>query len=372
MSGRSNHTPSFLFGSAPFGGIVTQIQNLREVLGKRKDIECTWLFVERQPPEIISHIPPFSQNWTLKAGMVMRSRIRALERKGKTFDAALFNHITPLSLLGRFQRRVPIIISIDTTPRLLERYGKWYNTRPANRRSAIETFKHNHVSGIYHRAAYLFAWTGQVRRSLVEDYGVSDKKITVLAPGIDLRKWNGAAEKSNDIHRKVCILFVGGEFRRKGGDLLVKLARQPEFLDCEFHFATQSFEGTPAPNIFIHTNLSPNSDLLISLYRSADIFALPTRGDLFAVSGLEAMSMGLPVVMTDVGATREMVHDGTTGYVIPVDDENALRERLLALVRNEELRRNLGRNGRKMAEELVDGEKNADLIVETLRRVSGT
>ncbi|MBM2840695.1 MAG: glycosyl transferase group 1 [Bacteroidetes bacterium] len=129
--------------------------------------------------------------------------------------------------------------------------------------------------------------------------------------------------------------------------------------------------GGPAQNIFIHHDLSPNSEKLIALYDSADIFALPTRADLFSVAGLEAMAMGLPVVMTNVGATVEIVRDGESGYIIPIDDEKALADRLLRLVKDKALRSDFGRKGRKIVEENINIDKNAEVIVETLKRVSG-
>jgi glycosyltransferase involved in cell wall biosynthesis len=211
-----------------------------------------------------------------------------------------------------------------------------------------------------------------VKNSLIEDYSVDENKIKVLPPGIDLKKWNGRPVEPNKDNEKVRILFVGGEFRRKGGDLLVKLAKHDEFRDCEFHFATQSFEGEPAANIFIHHDLPPNSEELIALYQSADVFALPTRADLFSVAGLEAMAMRLPVVMTNVGATAEIVRDGESGYIIPINDEQALADRLLRLVKNKALRREFGQKGRKIIEENINIEKNAEVIVETLKCVSNT
>jgi glycosyltransferase involved in cell wall biosynthesis len=342
------------------------LENLQEAIGSRPGIDSTLVLLESDPKELVSHIPPFSLNWTLKSGIVMRSRIRAMEKDGKVFDAALFNHVTPVSLLGTFSKRVPVFLSLDATPQLLDRYGLWYNAPAASKLNPIELLKHQHVRRVYGGATYLLPWSRWVRDSLVHDYGVDEKKIRVVPPGIDLKKWSGAGTHGTPHGAKTRILFVGGEFERKGGDLLVNVAARPEFRDCEFHIVTRSSVRNAGANVVVHANLAANSPALITLYEDANIFALPTRADVFSIAGLEAMAMGLPVIITNVGGTAEIVRDNENGYVIPVDDEHALADKLLRLVKNTDLRKQLGEKGRKIVETDFNLDKIADVIFELM------
>jgi glycosyltransferase involved in cell wall biosynthesis len=64
-----------------------------------------------------------------------------------------------------------------------------------------------------------------------------------------------------------------------------------------------------------------------------DVFALVSFTEAFSLAALEAMAMGIPAVLSDVGGAREMVVDGETGFVFQTDDVeqfiaamNALRE----------------------------------------------
>jgi glycosyltransferase involved in cell wall biosynthesis len=83
----------------------------------------------------------------------------------------------------------------------------------------------------------------------------------------------------------------------------------------------------------------------------AQVFLLISKWEGFPRSILEAMRAGLPVVASDVGGVRESVVDGTTGFVIPRDDVDHLRDCLRQLITSAELRVCMGRAGRARYEE---------------------
>jgi glycosyltransferase involved in cell wall biosynthesis len=90
---------------------------------------------------------------------------------------------------------------------------------------------------------------------------------------------------------------------------------------------------------------------LQALYARAAVVACPSRREGFGVACLEAMAHGRPVVATDVGGLRDLVVDGETGLVVPPRDPRALRAALERLLGDRELRRRLGAEGRKRAQE---------------------
>ena len=81
----------------------------------------------------------------------------------------------------------------------------------------------------------------------------------------------------------------------------------------------------------------------------ADIFAHTSRWEGFGIVLLEAMLAGLPIVATRVSAVPEIVADGTTGYLVPPADADAVAERLSELIGDPARRRTLGDAGRKRA-----------------------
>ena len=76
------------------------------------------------------------------------------------------------------------------------------------------------------------------------------------------------------------------------------------------------------------------------------IFALISHWEGFPYTIVEGMRAGLPVVASHVGGVSEAVIDGVTGYCVPRSDVNALREQLVTLVSDPELRRQMGSLGR--------------------------
>jgi glycosyltransferase involved in cell wall biosynthesis len=207
----------------------------------------------------------------------------------------------------------------------------------------------------------------------VTDYGIAEDKISIVPPGINLKTWSrraGAQTDDGPSARKIKVLFVGGNFARKGGDLLLNAAKREEFRHCDFHFVTKGFTDPSNGNIFVHNNLTPNSDDLISLYRQADIFALPTRADFSPNAICEAMAMELPVLSTRIGGIDEMVVEGETGFIVPVDDEKAVCDRLRLLIDDTKLRTRLGSNGRRLVESKFNLEKNAETIVKYLGKAA--
>jgi L-malate glycosyltransferase len=87
-------------------------------------------------------------------------------------------------------------------------------------------------------------------------------------------------------------------------------------------------------------------------YRVMDVFALASAREAFGLVNVEAMLASLPVVATRVGGIPEIVEDGTTGLLVPPRSPERLRESLLTMVEDPELRCRLGREGKNRAERL--------------------
>jgi glycosyltransferase involved in cell wall biosynthesis len=353
-------------------GLATMYDNLHAAVEKMDNVEPTWLPIPLNPAEQVSPMPlakapPFSTSWSLQRALLARASVRALEKSGRSFDAAHFNTTAPAFFLRPFRRRVPCVDALDATPIILKRYG-YYNPR-ADGNILVRRLRDRLAQNVFKDAVHLLPWSRFVKESLVTDYGIAEDKISIVPPGIDLKIWSGRPRNSRcdaTSPGNLKVLFVGGNFARKGGDLLLKVARRDEFRQCDFHIVTTGLSNRVNGNTFVHQNIRPNSEQLISLYGQADIFVLPTRADVFSLATLEAMAMGLPVITTNVGGIGEIVTDGESGFIIPVDDESALLERMRLLIGNPELRARLGEKGRQLVESRFNLETMARTIVDFL------
>jgi len=95
---------------------------------------------------------------------------------------------------------------------------------------------------------------------------------------------------------------------------------------------------------------------------AADVFVLPSvnRAESFGIATIEAQSMGLPAVVTDVGTgTVEAVQDGVTGCVVPCSDADALVAAINALLGDRARRAAMGRAARERAVERFDVHRSA-------------
>ena len=85
-------------------------------------------------------------------------------------------------------------------------------------------------------------------------------------------------------------------------------------------------------------------------YLSSSIFLLPSRFEGFGLVIIESMACGVPVVSFDCeNGPRSIITDGENGYLVPPFDINAYAEKVMYLMRNEELRKRLGSNALKSA-----------------------
>jgi glycosyltransferase involved in cell wall biosynthesis len=264
--------------------------------------------------------------------------------------------LLPWMLTWNAGRRIPVIYSADSTPALARcfagHYGDWAGGSPLKRRLR------DHLHGLMlRRCAAVSAWTQWAARSIRDDYGVDPSRLHVIPPGVDTSLWE--LPKPRTIRsRPVRILFVGGDFQRKGGDLLVEVYRHRLRHVAEIDFVTRSGAFTPEPGLRVHAGLGPNDQRLIKLYRDADIFVLPTRADCFSMAGMEAMAAGLPVIICPVGGVGELFTDGVQGIFVPPDDGAALAEAVSALVSNQHKRLAMGAAAQALARTRYDIEAN--------------
>jgi N-acetyl-alpha-D-glucosaminyl L-malate synthase BshA len=102
---------------------------------------------------------------------------------------------------------------------------------------------------------------------------------------------------------------------------------------------------------------------------ACDVFLLPSESESFGMAALEAMASEVPVIATASGGLPEVVDDGETGYLLPVGDVDGMAARTLELLRNDDLRKRMGKRGREVAVELFDEQKIVPVYREMYDRV---
>jgi glycosyltransferase involved in cell wall biosynthesis len=295
--------------------------------------------------------------WTVRGSLSARAALRPIISE----VAGVFIHTTTLApLCVDYFRHLPVVLSTDGTPMNKRNMRGLYGLKAENR--AAEWMKRTLYREVFGRANAFVGWSTWAKQSFVEDYGCKDEDVAVIPPGIDLEQF-APGDRAHELPR---ILFVGGDFERKGGDLLLDVFRKRLRGKAELVLVTRS--GPPSePGVSVHGDVQANSPELRRLYATSDIFALPTRADCYSIVAMEAMAAGIPVVATRVGGIPDVIRQEETGYLVEVDAAGALGDALEALVVDPARRRRMSEACRADAMRRFDIRENARRLFQFVR-----
>ena len=279
----------------------------------------------------------------LNVGLLAARRIAQLERDHGPFDVLHFH--TQASAYASLRRmlQTPSIVSIDCTQSLASREAE----SPVSRATYLPNIIHD--AFVFRRASAITATSRWAADNLVKRYPDCGTKVHVMPypvrahflPSIvDMR-----FERRTDPDRPVQLLFVGGDFPRKGGPELLDAWHSGGFADrAVLHLVT----GWPLAQdelpvgVRLVRDVAPHSDRWRELWRTSDLFVMPARHEAFGLVYQEAAAAGLPVVATRINAVPEIVKDGQSGILVPPGDRSALVGAMRTLIDSAELRHRMG------------------------------
>lgn len=108
---------------------------------------------------------------------------------------------------------------------------------------------------------------------------------------------------------------------------------------------------------------------IVNRYRQADLFVTATTWEGMPNTVLEAMACGLPVVATRASGLEELVKDSVNGYLVALNDPEALAERLADLIDNPYERQRMGKESRKIAEQEFAWDYIAEQYVQIYEKI---
>jgi glycosyltransferase involved in cell wall biosynthesis len=159
------------------------------------------------------------------------------------------------------------------------------------------------------------------------------------------------------------ILFFGSLVPYKGPDILLKAFKiiKKEFPNVKLIFAGrgQMFDelcdlskGFDLENDVIFLGFV-DEDKKPWYYKASDIFCLPstTMAESFGIVNLEAMASGIPIVGSNLGGIPDIIKNGENGLLAKPGDHQSLADALLHLLKNEDLRKKMGDNGRRFVKD---------------------
>jgi 1,2-diacylglycerol 3-alpha-glucosyltransferase len=210
-------------------------------------------------------------------------------------------------------------------------------------------------ANIYNKLDLIIAPT-PATENLLRKAGVK-KKIVVLSNGIDLSKFNlinnaDYLRKRLNLTKDPVILFVGRLEKEKQIDVLFKAAAIiNEKIDFQIIIVgkgtEEKFLKKLANDLGIKSRITivgylPKDDLPY-IYKTADVFVIPSIAELQSLVTMEAMASGLPVIGANAVALPHLIKDGKNGFLFEPTDDKELSDKLQMLLESSELRKKMGK-----------------------------
>lgn len=291
----------------------------------------------------------------LNMGWLARRRIKQLEVVQGRFS--LF-HLHPQALaycLINRMRQTPVIVSIDATQHLPQAEAS-----PSEAWSFRPGFAHDKAVFAAAKAVICTSqWAADHVNSLDARFA---RKTHVMPYPVHVAKFpeRWLADRRQRFSLDGCkpvVLFVGGDFHRKGGQDLLdawERARLWERASLVLLTGVRLERNSLSPGITVLSSVKAYSEKWFRCWFEADIFVLPTRSEAFGMVLQEAAAAGLPVVSTGINAIPEIVTNGLTGILLKPRDVEGLGRALQQLLADSEMRFVMGTRGREQMKQMCD------------------
>jgi glycosyltransferase involved in cell wall biosynthesis len=200
---------------------------------------------------------------------------------------------------------------------------------------------------IYGNAACAFVQSQFVATTLAREYGMPASKVLNVryGPNIDRATLLGIPITKERFKTKT-VLFVGGEWERKGGPELLRAFTKVHRVHPEAKLLVIGCQPNERAEFMEVIGKIPLSQLA-NYYRQAAVFCMPSQREPSASVYVEAMYAGLPVVALKLGAVCELVADNHTGFLVHPGDVETLADKLIELLGDPETCCRLGANSRE-------------------------
>ncbi|MDU4831962.1 MAG: glycogen synthase [Actinomyces sp.] len=305
--------------------------------------------------------------------------------------------------LGKLLHEVPHVISAHSLeplrPWKAEQLGGGYNLSSWAEKTAYEA------------ADGIIAVSNGMRADILRSYpNIDPDRVHVIHNGIDLDEW---AKPKTDEEKEAArltlerlgidpsiptVVFVGRITRQKGLPHLLRALRDipkdaqivlcagapdtPEIMNEVTGLVDEL--RAERDRVFFITDMLPRAEL-VAILDAATVFVTPSIYEPLGIVNLEAMAVNLPVVGTATGGIPDVIVDGETGYLVPIEQKQDgtgtplnpkqfhadLAERLTKLLENPELAAKMGQAGRRRAEEqfawTTIGERTVELYKKILQ-----
>lgn len=199
----------------------------------------------------------------------------------------------------------------------------------------------------YEKASGIFTMSKWFANDLITTAGIDKNRIYVVHAGVNSKPAETGGRSQRQASERKRLLFIGGDFHRKGGDIvLAALAKLRAEVDPSISLTVAGpvkwplSTEPPAGVDFLGT--VPVSQVS-ALFESHDLLVMPSRFEGFGIVFAEALVHGLPVIGRNAFAMPEIIFPGVNGDLINNDNANELAASIWKTLQNDEIYLNVER-----------------------------
>ena len=244
-----------------------------------------------------------------------------------------------LAIIASQSKNIPCIISERSNPNVYILNKLWYYLRKTT----------------YSKADFIVIQTEQNLLNFIKFTKI--EKLIVLPNPLSNEL---VINKKCNPTKKNIVLCVGRLDKNKSQGLLIRAFNNINNKDWQLIFVGEGEEKLNYMNLAKSLNLEEKVSFVGSCatiydhYNLSKIFAFTSQSEGFPNVLIEAMYFGLPCISTDCpSGPSEIINDNSSGFLIPVNDQNALENRLTTLMSSESIRDSIGQNGFLRAEKYL-------------------
>ena len=370
-----------------YGGAGVHVEYLASELAKLMEVEvrCFGDQDEATNNLVVKGFPydnPIFDHSDDKLKAVFKTLSTCIEMNADTTDADVVHCHTWYAqfagIITKLSYGIPLVITTHSLeplrPWKREQLGRGYDASSWVEKTAIEM------------ADAVIAVSKETKEDVLKYFNVEESKIKVIYNGINLQEYvvtneTSTLEQYGIDNTKPYVLFVGRITRQKG---IIHLVNAIKYIDPETQIvlcagapdtpeiakemqeSVDEVKKTRKNVIWIDKMLQKHE--VIQLYSHADVFCCPSIYEPFGIINIEAMACETAVVASAVGGIKEVVVDGETGILVPLEQQNVapfepidpdkfsrdLANGINKLISDKKLRVSMAKKGRKRVEEYFD------------------
>lgn len=369
-----------------YGGAGVHVEYLARELSQLMDVEVRCFGDQHHQTEQLQILgfqaDPLPPNTKAELAPIFNTLNTCIRMNGGIMNADIVHCHTWYAqfagILSKLCYGTPLVVTTHSLeplrPWKREQLGRGYDASSWIEKTALEM------------ADAVIAVSQETKQDVLKYFNVDEKKISVIYNGIDLDEYKVTADttaldKFGIDKTKPYVLFVGRITRQKGiihlvnaikyidSDTQVVLcagAPDTEDIGREMKISVEQVQQNRRNVIWIPEMLSKKD--VIQLYSHAAVFCCPSIYEPFGIINIEAMACKTAVVASSVGGIKEVVVDGETGILVPLEQEKTapfeashpdkfsrdLAMGINRLMSDEKLRETMGANGRSRVEKYFD------------------